>query len=447
MRMQLPPSDAMTRTSLRDAFAPPAGLPGSAIAAESFRGALYEPCALCPSPDTQSRANDIAPDQSASGSTAGEETESREEPDPLQNQESTIAGTAVIVPTVVNNDVSSPAQAADGSDEHMPTGVDAEVRAVRPVTSGAAANVQLPADTLTNSAVKPSDEQTAGPTDGQAIPAIRSSRTGTQEHDSEEIALREKHGDVVTKAMRDAPSEAIERAAEGREHTPPWQKVTEITVATAKNLESARMEVENAGFADTGAPRAVTSESAALPPSSWTASEPHWLASRLPRELLSTWSSQAAVETRGLEIDSARLIQRVARAFAATHDGSGEVRLRLSPPELGALRLDVKVEGAAIVAHIEAETAAARSVLIENLPALRERLAEQGVRIERFDVDLMKRGDERAFDRPANQAPKEHTAQLPLQPRERRLPQVADGVVVRTTILGDLDQRRLNVLV
>ena len=37
---------------------------------------------------------------------------------------------------------------------------------------------------------------------------------------------------------------------------------------------------------------------------------------------------------------------------------------------------------------METETAAARHVLLENLPALRERLAGQEIRIERFDVDL-----------------------------------------------------------
>jgi flagellar hook-length control protein FliK len=37
------------------------------------------------------------------------------------------------------------------------------------------------------------------------------------------------------------------------------------------------------------------------------------------------------------------------------------------------------------------------------LPALRERLAEQGVRIERFDVDLMQRQPGGMPDRPGDQ--------------------------------------------
>jgi flagellar hook-length control protein FliK len=145
-------------------------------------------------------------------------------------------------------------------------------------------------------------------------------------------------------------------------------------------------------------------------------------------------------------VDAARLIQRVARAFAATGDGTGEVRIRLSPPELGALRLDVRVQDGAMIARLETETAAARTTLIENLPALRERLAEQGVRIERFDVELMQRHgggspEQPADRRPPDQPPPQSTV------RERRLPQVADGVVARTARTNELDARQLNVIV
>ena len=44
-----------------------------------------------------------------------------------------------------------------------------------------------------------------------------------------------------------------------------------------------------------------------------------------------------------------------------------------------------------MTARIEAESSAARSLLLDNLPALRERLADQNIRLEQFDVDLMQR--------------------------------------------------------
>jgi flagellar hook-length control protein FliK len=92
-----------------------------------------------------------------------------------------------------------------------------------------------------------------------------------------------------------------------------------------------------------------------------------------------------------VEIDSARLLLRVARAFAQAADGRGEVTIRLNPPELGSLRLEVRMHEGALAARMQTETAEARTAILENLPILRERLADQGVRIERFDVDLMNR--------------------------------------------------------
>lgn len=112
--------------------------------------------------------------------------------------------------------------------------------------------------------------------------------------------------------------------------------------------------------------------------------------SRLPAELLSQTAS-APTRRTSVEIDATRLLTRVARAFTAAQERDGEIRLRLSPPELGSLRLDVRIQDGVLVARLQTETDAARVAIVENLPALRDRLSEQGVRIERFDVDLMQR--------------------------------------------------------
>lgn len=87
-------------------------------------------------------------------------------------------------------------------------------------------------------------------------------------------------------------------------------------------------------------------------------------------------------------VDRARFVQRVSRAFHGLGDRGGVVRLRLSPPELGSLRLEVSVRDGAISARLEVETQSARQMLLDSLPALRERLAQQDIRIERFSVDL-----------------------------------------------------------
>jgi len=106
-------------------------------------------------------------------------------------------------------------------------------------------------------------------------------------------------------------------------------------------------------------------------------------------------------EPRGTEQAlRARFIQRVAGAVRLASQRGGQLRLRLSPPELGSLRLEIAVRQGALEANIKAETTAARSLLMESLPVLRERLASQGIKIERFDVDLM---DDFAGDSPAPQ--------------------------------------------
>ena len=88
------------------------------------------------------------------------------------------------------------------------------------------------------------------------------------------------------------------------------------------------------------------------------------------------------------EADQSRFVQRVARAFESAGEG-GQIRLRLSPPELGSLRMEVSVHNGVLSAHVEAETPQARLLLLDHLPALRDRLQEQNIKIERFDVDLM----------------------------------------------------------
>ena len=93
------------------------------------------------------------------------------------------------------------------------------------------------------------------------------------------------------------------------------------------------------------------------------------------------------------QADRVRLVERVARAVKTAEQRGGDLKIRLSPPELGSLRLQVKLSDGTLSARIEAETPEARQVLLDNLPLLRERLAEQNIRVERFDVDLFNSGN------------------------------------------------------
>ena len=102
------------------------------------------------------------------------------------------------------------------------------------------------------------------------------------------------------------------------------------------------------------------------------------------------------------QAERVRFVQRVARACEAVGERGGTVRLRLHPPELGSLRLEVTVRNGTMNARLEVETTGARNMLLDHLPALRERLAEQEIRVGRFDVDLTGRSPGGSAERPGD---------------------------------------------
>jgi len=61
--------------------------------------------------------------------------------------------------------------------------------------------------------------------------------------------------------------------------------------------------------------------------------------------------------------------------------------MRLHPSELGSLSLEVTVRDGVMTAKMETDTQAAKNILLDNLPALRDRLAQQDIKVQQFDVD------------------------------------------------------------
>lgn len=106
-------------------------------------------------------------------------------------------------------------------------------------------------------------------------------------------------------------------------------------------------------------------------------------------------AANAAEETSGREpgagIDRARFVQRVAGAFRSLSEQNNTLRLKLSPPELGSLRIEITVRNGQMSARLEAETSEARNLLLDHLPALRERLAGQEIKIQQFHVEVADR--------------------------------------------------------
>ena len=83
-----------------------------------------------------------------------------------------------------------------------------------------------------------------------------------------------------------------------------------------------------------------------------------------------------------------KLVQRVLRGLEQLGDGGGQVKLRLHPPELGTLQLTLRMESGQMFARMEVETPAARDALLNNVQTLKDRLADQGMEIQSFEVQV-----------------------------------------------------------
>ncbi|XZE18672.1 flagellar hook-length control protein FliK [Pirellulaceae bacterium SH449] len=83
-----------------------------------------------------------------------------------------------------------------------------------------------------------------------------------------------------------------------------------------------------------------------------------------------------------------KLVQRVLKGLEQLSSGGGQVKLRLHPPELGTLQMTLKIEANVMSVRLEVENSLAKDALFNNLQSLRDRLSEQGMTIDRFDVEV-----------------------------------------------------------
>ncbi len=85
--------------------------------------------------------------------------------------------------------------------------------------------------------------------------------------------------------------------------------------------------------------------------------------------------------------EQAANLARVARALrSALNQQGGSVTMRLSPPELGLVKISLQVQHGVVSASFEAEQESVRHLLSSQLGQLRESLQSQGLTVERVDV-------------------------------------------------------------
>jgi flagellar hook-length control protein FliK len=80
------------------------------------------------------------------------------------------------------------------------------------------------------------------------------------------------------------------------------------------------------------------------------------------------------------------VLGQTSAAVTVAFHSQQEVRVRLSPPELGDLEVNVSRREEGSVARIESHTAATHQLLLEHLPSLRESLAQSGIPVHEIEV-------------------------------------------------------------
>lgn len=104
-----------------------------------------------------------------------------------------------------------------------------------------------------------------------------------------------------------------------------------------------------------------------------------------PAESALSGRAQAALSAREPRM-SAILSQVVENAKVDWKENGGEIRMNLHPPHLGGLRIQLKVEGDRVHAHIVAQSPQVREILSSQVHDLRQSFLQHGLRLDDLSV-------------------------------------------------------------
>ena len=207
----------------------------------------------------------------------------------------------------------------------------------------------------------------------------------------------------------------------------------------ANSAQPATVATQANGGAEGQTAAAVSSEPGAIDAADLVAAKPQQQAETLVQQLQGNGqqSNQPAETVRsmptstpsvllpsGQQVAESQIFDQVVTRMSGSLNGeSGKMMLRLQPAELGSLRLELTIEGDKVRASLLAQTQQVQEVLERNLPQLRSALAEQGLKIDQFQVDVDSRqGQQGQFDQQAQQQKQNQSAQAQtwLQPAEEQ---------------------------
>lgn len=104
------------------------------------------------------------------------------------------------------------------------------------------------------------------------------------------------------------------------------------------------------------------------------------------------------------KIAAERIVEQVAQSVQKAADAGKVFKVRLDPPELGVLQIELSKVNGTIVAKIETETASTQRLVLENIAQLKETLSQQGNPIDKIEVEWNQRGfEEESSNRQSDQ--------------------------------------------
>lgn len=87
-------------------------------------------------------------------------------------------------------------------------------------------------------------------------------------------------------------------------------------------------------------------------------------------------------------VNPSQVVDQVAHGIQLTHQSGERMQIHLRPPELGNLQIDVSMRDGMLSARLEAQSPATHQLLVDNLPQLKDSLTQQGLQVDRLEVDL-----------------------------------------------------------
>ena len=187
-------------------------------------------------------------------------------------------------------------------------------------------------------------------------------------------------------------------------------KTESVAAAKAESKTSAKVQPESAGIntvaPEAAAAKAETRSSSSLAAKTATvrrvdsadsattrATSPQAGQDRVDlsaAKAVQTGRTQSAVQTaragQARMNPSLMLEQLSGRMTMMLKNGQSTMRLHLNPPELGGIRIELKVDGSSVRATIVAENQQVQQMLGSNSSELRQSLSEQGFNLDKFEV-------------------------------------------------------------